>query len=100
MIDADTPPIVSTVARGSDEFLANAKHHEALLRDLEARLATAREGVERLLDHGSYFLELSALAAVGLYDDEVPSAGMITGLGVISGRLCVIVANDATVKGG
>ena len=51
--------------------------------------------MERLLDHGTFFLELSALAAMGLYEDEVPAAGMISGLGVISGRLCVIVANDA-----
>src|SRR5207248_2104538 len=56
--------------------------------------------VERLLDHGSPFLELSALAAMGMYEDEVPAAGLITGLGVVAGRLCVIAANDATVKGG
>jgi 3-methylcrotonyl-CoA carboxylase beta subunit len=61
---------------------------------------TARERIARLIDTGSDFLELSALAAMGMYDDEVPSAGVITGLGTISGRLCMIVANDATVKGG
>ncbi|MDE2144227.1 MAG: methylcrotonoyl-CoA carboxylase [Elusimicrobia bacterium] len=91
-----------------------------MLADLEARLArireggskkaadlhrsrgklTARERIDRLIDLGSDFLELSALAAMGMYDDEVPSAGVVAGLGVISGRLCVIVANDATVKGG
>ncbi|MEK7232792.1 MAG: carboxyl transferase domain-containing protein [Elusimicrobiota bacterium] len=120
MIDADTPQIASMAARESSEFQANAKYHGELLADLNARLAkvraggsaksvelhrsrgklTARERVERLLDDGACFLELSALAALGLYDDEVPAAGMISGLGVISGRLCVVVANDATVKGG
>jgi 3-methylcrotonyl-CoA carboxylase beta subunit len=59
-----------------------------------------RERVERLLDAGSPFLEIAPLAAEGLYDDAVPGAGMITGIGRVSGRECVIVANDATVKGG
>ena len=59
-----------------------------------------RERVERLLDPGSPFLELSALAAYDLYDGEAPGAGLITGIGLISGRLCMIVCNDATVKGG
>ena len=119
-LDADTPPIASVVDRDSSEFAANSAHHRALLSDLDARLArsraggskksadlhrsrgklTARERVERLIDLGSPFLELSALAAMGMYDDEVPAAGVITALGVVSGRLCVIVANDATVKGG
>ena len=98
----------------------NVRYHEALLSDLRARLErirqggpkkavelhrsrgklTARERVERLVDPGAPFLELSPMAAMGMYDDEVPAAGMISALGVISGRLCVIVANDATVKGG
>ncbi len=118
--DLDTPPIRSTADRDSSEYQANAAHHRALLDELEARLArvreggpkksvelhrsrgklTARERVERLTDPGSDFLELSALAADGMYGDEVPAAGVIAGLGVVSGRLCVIVANDATVKGG
>ncbi|CAM3078455.1 carboxyl transferase domain-containing protein [Skermania piniformis] len=59
-----------------------------------------RERVRQLLDTGSPFLELSALAASGMYDDECPGAGMISGIGRVSGRECVIVANDATVKGG
>src|SRR5467141_3634896 len=59
-----------------------------------------RERVERLLDPGTAFLELSPLAAFGMYDDEAPGAGMITGIGRVSGNECVIVANDATVKGG
>jgi 3-methylcrotonyl-CoA carboxylase beta subunit len=60
----------------------------------------ARDRVDRLLDPGSPFLELSPLAATGMYDDAVPSAGIVTGLGRVSGRECVVVANDATVKGG
>jgi 3-methylcrotonyl-CoA carboxylase beta subunit len=59
-----------------------------------------RERIDRLVDPGSAFLELSPLAANGMYDDEAPSAGIVTGLGRIEGTLCVIVANDATVKGG
>jgi 3-methylcrotonyl-CoA carboxylase beta subunit len=59
-----------------------------------------RERVRRLLDVGSPFLELSQLAAWGMYGDQVPAAGIITGIGRIAGRECVVVANDATVKGG
>jgi 3-methylcrotonyl-CoA carboxylase beta subunit len=59
-----------------------------------------RERVRNLLDVGSPFLELSQLAAWGMYDDQVPAAGIITGIGRVSGRECMIVANDATVKGG
>src|SRR5207302_2927524 len=59
-----------------------------------------RERVERLLDPGSPFLEVGALAALDLYDNEAPSAGIVTGIGRVSGTECVIVANDATVKGG
>ena len=60
----------------------------------------ARERVRLLLDPGSPFLELSQFAAYGMYDGEVPAAGIVTGIGRISGRECVVVANDATVKGG
>jgi len=101
---------------GSDEFRAN----EALCADLRSELdrviagggARARERhlsrgkllprdrVDRLLDPGTPFLELSPLAAYGLYDGQAPGAGLITGIGRVSGRECVIVANDATVKGG
>jgi acetyl-CoA carboxylase carboxyltransferase component len=59
-----------------------------------------RERIDRLLDPGSSFLELSPLAANGLYDDEAPGAGIVTGIGSIEGTICVVVANDATVKGG
>ena len=61
---------------------------------------TARERIDRLVDPGSTFLELNALAAWEMYDDEAPGAGIVTGIGIVEGRQCVIVANDATVKGG
>jgi acetyl-CoA carboxylase carboxyltransferase component len=61
---------------------------------------TARERVDRLVDPGGAFLELNALAAWDLYDGQAPAAGIVTGIGVVQGRECVIVANDATVKGG
>jgi acetyl-CoA carboxylase carboxyltransferase component len=61
---------------------------------------TARERVDRLVDPGGAFLELNALAAWDLYDGQAPAAGIVTGIGVVEGRECVIVANDATVKGG
>ena len=61
---------------------------------------TARERIDRLVDPGGAFLELNALAAGGLYDGQAPGAGIVTGIGVVEGRECVIVANDATVKGG
>src|SRR3954469_22626042 len=60
----------------------------------------ARERIDRLVDPGTAFLELNALAAWEMYDDGAPSAGIVTGIGVVEGRECVIVANDATVKGG
>src|SRR5690606_2689317 len=94
--------------------------HERLVRELRDKLAAAARGgsekarerhvargkllprdrVDELLDTGSPFLELSPLAADGMYDDECPGAGMIAGIGRVAGRECVIVANDATVKGG
>jgi 3-methylcrotonyl-CoA carboxylase beta subunit len=105
---------------GSAEFRANHEANLALIEDLNAQLERVRLGggerarerhvgrgkllprerVDRLLDPGAPFLECSALAAHGLYDDEAPGAGIITGIGRVSGRECVIVANDATVKGG
>ena len=98
----------------------NAAYHRALAADLRARLAAARQGggeryqqrhrdqgklfvrdrIDRLLDPGSPLLELSPLAAHGVYDDDAPGAGLVTGIGRVSGRECLIVANDATVKGG
>ncbi len=61
---------------------------------------TARERIDLLLDPDTAFLELSALAAWGMYEGQAPAAGIVTGIGVIEGRPCVVVANDATVKGG
>ncbi len=104
----------------SAEFRANAEATARLVADLRAKVEVAAQGggeaarqkhvargkllprdrVRRLLDVGSPFLELSQLAAVNMYDNQVPSAGLITGVGRVSGRECVIVANDATVKGG
>src|ERR1700751_347527 len=60
----------------------------------------ARERIDRLVDPGTAFLELNALAAWDIYDGDAPSAGIVTGIGVVEGRRCVIVANDATGKGG
>jgi 3-methylcrotonyl-CoA carboxylase beta subunit len=72
----------------------------SIARHRERGKLPVRERIDRLLDPGSAFLELSPLAADGLYDDEAPSAGIVTGIGRVEGTLCVLVANDATVKGG
>ncbi len=72
----------------------------SIARHRERGKLPVRERIDRLLDPGSAFLELSPLAANGLYDDDAPGAGIVTGLGRIEGTLCVVVANDATVKGG
>jgi 3-methylcrotonyl-CoA carboxylase beta subunit len=80
------------VARGGGE--------RALERHRARGKLTARERIERLLDPGSAFLELNALAAWDVYDGQAPGAGIVTGIGSIEGRSCVVVANDATVKGG
>jgi acetyl-CoA carboxylase carboxyltransferase component len=80
------------VARGGGE--------KAVERHRARGKLTARERIDRLVDPDSSFLELNALAAWNLYDGAAPSAGIVTGIGVVEGRECVIVANDATVKGG
>jgi 3-methylcrotonyl-CoA carboxylase beta subunit len=72
----------------------------AIARHRERGKLPVRERVDLLIDPGSAFLELSALAAGGMYDDEAPAAGIVTGIGVVEGVECVVVANDATVKGG
>jgi len=117
------PVLRSRLDPASPEARANHEAMAALVADLRARTAAltargaggddrsierhrergklpVRERIDRLLDPGSPFLELSALAANGLYDDEAPGAGIVTGIGRIEGTMCVIVANDATVKGG
>src|SRR3954468_24705756 len=83
---------LEAVRRGGSDS-ARRKH-------LDRGKLLVRDRVDRLLDPGSPFLELSPLAATGMYDDAVPAAGIVTGVGRISGRECVVVANDATVKGG
>jgi 3-methylcrotonyl-CoA carboxylase beta subunit len=110
----------TSVDPSSPEFKRNTEHHKNLANELKERLARVREGggekyrkrqeeqgklfvrerIERLLDPGSPFLELSALAASDLYDNEGPGAGIVTGIGRVSNREVMIVANDATVKGG
>ncbi|MBV8364196.1 MAG: methylcrotonoyl-CoA carboxylase, partial [Candidatus Eremiobacteraeota bacterium] len=73
---------------------------EATAKHRKRGKLTARERIDQLVDPGAPFLELSALAAHGMYNDESPSAGIITGVGIVEGQDCIIVANDATVKGG
>jgi acetyl-CoA carboxylase carboxyltransferase component len=110
----------SQVERGSDDYARRRERMEALVEELRERTAlvargggeralerhrsrgklTARERIDRLVDPDSAFLELSALAAWDLYDGAAPGAGIVTGIGVVEGRECVVVANDATVKGG
>ncbi|MEA2608744.1 MAG: 3-methylcrotonyl-CoA carboxylase beta subunit [Chloroflexota bacterium] len=72
----------------------------SIARHRERGKLPVRERIDRLVDPGSAFLELSPLAAAGLYDDDAPGAGMVTGIGQVEGTTCVVVANDATVKGG
>jgi acetyl-CoA carboxylase carboxyltransferase component len=108
------------VERGQDDADANRVRMEELVAELRERTAAvaqgggpdavekhrsrgkmlARERIDALLDPGSAFLELNALAAWDLYEGDAPAAGIVTGIGVVDGRECVVVANDATVKGG
>jgi acetyl-CoA carboxylase carboxyltransferase component len=108
------------IDRAAPEFAANRERMTELVAELRERTAEAaagggpeaverhrsrgkliaRERVDRLIDPDSAFLELNSLAAYGLYDGEAPAAGIVTGIGVVEGVECAIVANDATVKGG
>jgi 3-methylcrotonyl-CoA carboxylase beta subunit len=112
--------ITSKINPRSPEFIENAQHMQIQVDDLKAKLEQIklgggeksrerhlsrgkllpRERVYNLLDSGSPFLELSQLAAYEVYDADVPAAGIITGIGRVGGQECIIVANDATVKGG
>ena len=112
--------VLTTHVERDGTFEARRARMEALVTELRERTAavaagggeraverhrtrgklTARERIDRLVDPGSSFLELNALAAWKLYDGDAPSAGIVTGIGVVEGRHCVVVANDATVKGG
>jgi acetyl-CoA carboxylase carboxyltransferase component len=86
--------------RSRTELVARGGPPEAHEKHRGRGKLPARERIDRLVDPGSAFLELNALAAWGVYDDQAPAAGIVTGIGVIEGRECVLVANDATVKGG
>ncbi|MDJ0969590.1 MAG: carboxyl transferase domain-containing protein [Kiloniellales bacterium] len=110
----------SSISTRSEAYKQNREAMLALVRDLRDKVESVKQGggekarerhlsrgkllprdrVRNLLDPGAPFLELSQLAAYGLYKNEVPAAGIITGVGRVSGRECMIVANDATVKGG
>ncbi|NWF70170.1 MAG: methylcrotonoyl-CoA carboxylase [Chloroflexi bacterium] len=110
----------SQISTQDERYQANYAHNTALAQELRERLAAAaqgggekyqqrhrdqgklfvRERIDKLLDAGSAFLELSPLAAWELYDNEAPAAGIVTGIGRVSVQECLIVANDATVKGG
>src|SRR5690625_4337289 len=112
--------INSSLDTRSGGFRANRQAMSVLVDDLRARIAEIRQGggekslqrhlgrgkmaprdrVNALLDPGTPFLELSQFAAWDMYDNQVPAAGLIAGIGRVSGRECLIVANDATVKGG
>ncbi len=112
--------IESQIDVNDPQFKENAAYHRLLAEELRERLKTARQGggpkyqqrqreqgklfvrdrIDKLLDQGSAFLELSPLAAFEMYHNEAPCAGVVTGIGRVSGRECLIVANDATVKGG
>ena len=112
--------IESRVKTNSPEFIENMKHNKELVKQLRERLEQVKQGgppearkrhkergkllvrerIELLLDKNTPFLELSPLAAWGMYDNQVPAAGIITGIGVVHGKEVCIVANDATVKGG
>ncbi|MEN2787227.1 carboxyl transferase domain-containing protein [Sphingomonas qilianensis] len=114
------PTLATALSPDSETFHANAQHNRALAERLRADVARAslggteksrerhtargkllpRDRVERLLDPGSPFLEIGQLAANGLYDNDVPGAGLIAGIGRVSGRQVMILCNDATVKGG
>ncbi|MEU3335093.1 carboxyl transferase domain-containing protein [Streptomyces sp. NPDC006668] len=116
----EAPELHSAADPASEAWRANEEAHRALTEELRGKLAAARLGggekararhtargkllprdrVDTLLDPGSPFLELAPLAADGMYEGAAPAAGVIAGIGRVSGRECVIVANDATVKGG
>src|SRR5204863_6808734 len=90
-LKARTARLTERGAGGDDKSIARHKERGKL---------PVRERIDRLIDPGSAFLELSPLAANGLYDDEAPGAGIVTGIGQVERTTVVIVANDATVKGG
>ena len=114
------PKIVSKIKINSEEFKKNKAAMESQIKTLETLLTEIRKGgpeksrqrhheqgkllvrerIERLLDSGAAFLELSSLAGYKLYEEDVPAGGIVAGIGQIAGQECIIVANDPTVKGG
>lgn len=112
--------LTTSVVATSGEFASNRAHYESLMADLQKHLTlaraggppeatalhqqrgklTARERIAKLLDPDAPWLELSPLAASGMYDEQISAAGLVTGIGYVEGRPCVIAGNDATVKGG
>jgi len=112
--------IKTRIKPDSDKFKSNFEYHSSLAKELDSKLAeikkmgppkrlekhhsrgklTARKRIERLRDPDTTFLEFSAFAGYEVYDDNVPAAGIITGIITVHGRQCIVVANDATVKGG
>ncbi len=114
------PILNSEIDVKSESFLNNRKNNELILQDFIAKRDRnrlgggeelkkkheakgklfVRERIAKLLDEGSPFLELSPLAALGMYQDEAPGAGLVTGIGLVHGKEVMVVANDATVKGG
>ena len=107
MSEPTAPSVASPTYRELVEELRERRAQAALggpekarLRHTERGKLLARDRVDRLLDTGSPFLEIAPLAGYGLYDGDAPSAGVIAGIGLIHGRHVMVVANDATVKGG
>jgi 3-methylcrotonyl-CoA carboxylase beta subunit len=118
--EGNLPTLTTTIDTAAADFRANAEAMQALTAELQARRAEAalggsprarerhvargkllpRDRVTNLIDPGSPFLELSPLAANGMYEDAIHGAGLITGIGRIEGRECMVVANDSTIKGG
>src|SRR5512135_1438604 len=114
------PVLTSNVNPADPQFQANAEYHRGLAKELRERLALVRQGggpkyrqrqeaqgklfvrdrIDRLLDPGAPFLEIVPLAAWGMYEDQAPGAGIVAGIGRVAGREVMIIANDATVKGG
>ena len=114
------PVLETNIDSRSDAFRVNSEAMASLVSDLRAKVADislgggeaarerhvargklpVRERIRLLLDAGSPFLEFSQFAAYGMYDADVPAAGIVTGIGRVAGRECVVIANDATVKGG
>jgi len=114
------PVIKSRIDVNSDKFKDNKAYYQTLVKQLKERIEQAkvggserarklhkergrlfvRERIEKVLDPGSFFLEFNPLAAWDMYDNEVPCAGIVTGIGIVSGKECMLIANDPTVKGG